>query len=408
MNLSAKRKSIVALIVLLIVMLCMSAAVSGTNFGLANEVISDSYASFQMEEGAQTRVDDKKAIRFVTKISQSELDALVANHTVEVVTMITPARYLDRVGLNSSEGFVKDCSVKKEEIVFSQANGNLTANLKGGYYYFNACLFGVLDNNITQDFAARSYLLIDGDLAGYIAYSAEKNNRSIYEVALNTKTGYAVDTDAYKNLDAISSGVYAEEYDITVNGIDGKTLELTATYGQPLYAFTEQFEQNFNNEGAYYWTGEIVGENEFTESTPITQNGMEVNAKFISLTFVEDGDGYAVVGASRGFYDMTSTVKIPETFNGKPVKAIYADAFTSDVKEIHIPEGVIINANAFNGVYPTIIIGENTFTYKANATKVDYMSYRVDGNGELVFYDEFIEIAYGYDDTIFPYLRLLI
>ena len=178
MDLATKKKSIFTLAILLAIMICLSLITSGVGLNQAYAGSTGSYATFEMLEGAQTRVDDTRAIRFVTKMSAAEYDALAAEGKVEVVTMITPARYLDRVGKNNADDFVKGCDVRKEEIIFSSDYNNLPTAKADGFYYFNACIFGVLDTNITQKFAARSYLLLDGELLTHTEYDKE-NNRSI-------------------------------------------------------------------------------------------------------------------------------------------------------------------------------------------------------------------------------------
>ena len=366
MNSTIKRKFMMTLIATLALMLCLLFSVNATTLSAQTQTISESsYSTFAMESGAQTRTDDKKAIRFITKISQEQLDALTESNQVKVVTMITPARYLERKGINDSNGFVKGADVKMEEVVFSVGNGNLKSNANAdGNYYFYACLFDIQDKNITQDFAARSYLVINEEVVAYTAYNNE-DNRSIYEVALAMKDEFIGDTEVYDNLNALCSGKYSEEYTVTVNGVDGKKVDITATYGQPLYSFETEIATALNKDGAYYYDGTVVktDDAEFGVSTGIVENGLTVNAGMEQITFAADGIDLTVTGVTNGFYSKSKVVKIPETFDGKTVKSISQDAFTSSVTEIHIPETVSLSANAINGVYPKIVKGDLTFTY---------------------------------------------
>jgi len=401
MDSTIKRRLIISLIATLTLMLCLLFSVNATasNAEIMPVVSKESYSTFEMESGAQTRTDDKKAIRFITKISQEQLDTLTETHQVKVVTMITPARYLERKGINNDSGFVKGADVAMEEVVFSEGNKNLKANAKAdGNYYFYACLFGVQDKNVTQDFAARSYLVIDGVTVAHTDYESE-DNRSIYEVANALKEEFLSDPEVYSNLNALSSGKFAESYTVAVKGLDGKTANITATYGQPLYSFENEIASALNIDGVCYYDGTASkdGDTEFSVSTAIVESGLTVNAGMETITFDADGDNLTVTGVTDGFYNKSKIVKIPATFDGKTVKSVSANAFTSNVTEIHIPETVSLSANAISGVSPKIVKGDLTFTYKEDASKIDYLSYKFDVGGNVVFVDEQLDIQYALD-----------
>lgn len=177
------------------------------------------YATFTMENGAQVRTDNQRAIRFISKIEIDDLDSL--SGTVKVVTMITPLRYLKSANLNSEAGFVKDANVNMKSVEFSVAKGNLRSVSDSTYYYFYACLYGVQEHNVPYAFAARSYIEQDGAVLGYTSYSEANNARSIYECAKNTIDNGLYDDDVeFDNLSALCK-------DYTVNVFSDQFADLS-------------------------------------------------------------------------------------------------------------------------------------------------------------------------------------
>lgn len=154
---------------------------------VSNNIYADSADVFAMVTGAETRTDDQKVLRFTTKLKKTELDNLSKDgKTVKVVTLITPTRYLTDNNISDAD-FTKEkldeLSVKYHSVVFSAENENLTNNADGDYYKFQACEYGILEQNISRAFSARSYLEVDGAITQYTDYSAENNSRAIYNVA---------------------------------------------------------------------------------------------------------------------------------------------------------------------------------------------------------------------------------
>lgn len=195
------------------------------------------YATFTMENGAQVRTDNQRAIRFVSKIDIDDLDSLTG--TVKVVTMITPLRYLKSANLNSEAGFVKDAEVNMKLIEFSAAKGNLTSVSDGTYYYFRACLYGIQEHNVPYAFAARSYIEQDGTVLGYTPYSETNNARSIYECAKSTIENGLYEGDVeFDNLSALCKdytvNVFSDQFaDLseiqTTNSSNGKPVDKSIT-----------------------------------------------------------------------------------------------------------------------------------------------------------------------------------
>ena len=170
------------------------------------------YSSFEVI-GAGIRVDDSKTIRFVTRIEKDVLDKIEGK--VEVVTMITPERYLEREKINNADGFKADANVQMNKVVFSEAKGNLKKVVEKvdetndgidnpiEYYHFNGCIYDVQEHNMSYPFAARSYITVDGgDPVAYTPYDVSGEDpvvtASLFEVAEK----------------AIASGEYTEDTDI--------------------------------------------------------------------------------------------------------------------------------------------------------------------------------------------------
>ena len=142
------------------------------------EITGVNVASFEMQQGASVRTDDKKALRFTTVIDKADLNSIIENNAgkeVAVVTMITPTNVLGETAL-SNENFLAETSFNQvEKIAF---NGNRLTYVQGKWnaetnrydtivngetnaeydkYLFNACLYDMQDANLTYDFSARSY-----------------------------------------------------------------------------------------------------------------------------------------------------------------------------------------------------------------------------------------------------------
>jgi len=212
-------------------------------FGVQNVNAEIDYSSFEVT-GAQLRVDDTKTIRFVTRIEKDVLDSIEGK--VEVVTMITPERYLDRADINNADGFKANASVAMNKVVFSDAKGNLKTNVKSvdetddsvdnpiDYYYFHGCIFGVQDHNMSYPFAARSYITIDGgEPVAYTPYDVSEADplvtASLFEVAEK-----AAASGDYAGDDLTILEGYTKTYDVHFVSTDYADVTATVKHGYNL------------------------------------------------------------------------------------------------------------------------------------------------------------------------------
>ena len=154
------------------------------------------------EKNAEIRKDrDDRVLRFTTKLSKGELDALILEEgadSVKVITMITPKDYVQAaMDADAEFNFIKD-SVTDVEVHFTNAKGNLTAVADSDYYYFKACIYEIKDANLTRKFVARSYIEVDGNPVAYAEYDLEANSYSIYDVAKSALANQSYEDDDEK------------------------------------------------------------------------------------------------------------------------------------------------------------------------------------------------------------------
>jgi hypothetical protein len=201
------------------------------------------YTSFKVI-GAGIRVDDSKTIRFVTRIEKDVLDKIEGK--VEVVTMITPERYLERAKINNEDGFKADANVQMNKVVFSEAKGNLKKVVEKvdetddgidnpiEYYHFNGCIYNVQEHNMSYPFAARSYITVDGgDPVAYTPYDVSGEDpvvtASLFEVAEK-----AIASGEYTGTDITLLEKYTKSYDVHFVSTDYADVTATVKHGYNL------------------------------------------------------------------------------------------------------------------------------------------------------------------------------
>ena len=189
-----------------------------------SRAFADNTISAVMLDGAGVRTDNKKAIRFQTLVPKAEMNALVGENgdgqnQVKIVTIITLTENLDNNGFNNASNFtaqnLTENQIKFRQVEFSNALKNLVNNdgyvvptetLEDvEYYSYNACVYDVLDQNVVKAFSARSYISINNGEPEYLDYDANKNSRSISEVAVMhlRKNPTGLDSSEIANLNVI-------------------------------------------------------------------------------------------------------------------------------------------------------------------------------------------------------------
>ena len=312
---------------------------------------------FTMLSGASVRTDDEIALRFVTRMKRTDLTAILTAKSAEmsdvnIVTMITPTDYLNEKGWatfnRENVYFPEDATKDTENDVLAQnvvmpASGyvvnalnihetDLTVNTDD-YYYYNAVLYNVAEANITRNYSARSYLEVKGEILDYTDFSYEKNSRNIWEVAAaalaDPDRGFDEDSDAYKNVSALCAS-----YEVTVNSTLNTTV-IGTTYSSEEYlpskTLTVKRGQNMRNviseinQEGWAYTYDLYDETDTKiDINAVVTKDMTLTAKFANalvFTLNDDGESYTV--ASHGnVATHTTKIKIPATYNGKPITAI--------------------------------------------------------------------------------------
>lgn len=258
------------------------------------------YTSFEVI-GAGIRVDDSKTIRFVTRIEKDVLDKIEGK--VEVVTMITPERYLERAKINNADGFKADANVAMNKVVFSEAKGNLKKVVEKvdetdddidnpiEYYHFNGCIYDVQEHNMSYPFAARSYITVDGgDPVAYTPYDVSGEDpvvtASLFEVAEKAiASGVYVDTD----LETLQK--YNKTYDVHFVSTDYADVTATVKHGYNLKDVAEIQHPCATITGFSGYDGEFITSppaGDVTVNYSIEHNFADGACKDCGLTTPED------------------------------------------------------------------------------------------------------------------------
>ena len=348
-----------------------------------NAVTVADKTTFSLVDGASVRYDaaalgeNQAAIRFTTRVEKSVVDN---NDNVQIVTMITPSRYLDETLQN---GFDNDdlTNDQVETIVMDVAN-KASADLENDpttydsseYYYYNAAIYNVKEANLSRAFSARSYLTIDGAVQYYSEFDFEKNSRSVWQVAntVKEKCEEAGDTtsEEYVNVSKLCA-----EYKITA----GEETLLTVKRGARL-AWHES-ELNAAIEGltvedttnlTYSWVNELTG---LPEETASINADVNATVSYNVLQMVANGTAYAV-STGHTLADGV-TVTVPATFNNLPVNKVADKAFEKNtaITKVILPDSVtVIGSLAFNEAknLKTIVMPGLTSTIANLATNSFY------------------------------------
>lgn len=153
------------------------------------------FENFNMVEGASVRTDaEKSGIRFESKISKADVELAnsISGGKVTFGTVIAPYEYVQQAGMFTMAaldrtdikvgGVSVDADKKYVNIVakdgmLTDAEGNVT---------IRAALVDLNENNYAREFAAISYISYEtagGTVIIYSAFDADKNVRSMREVA---------------------------------------------------------------------------------------------------------------------------------------------------------------------------------------------------------------------------------
>jgi len=362
--------------------------------------------SFVMHSGASVRMDDKRAIRFRTSILKADLETLQDMGEVKVVTMIAPLDYINE------EPFEKDSAFDKKEVVFSETNGNLTA-VQGKWnsatnqwdilvnseddpdydsYVFMACLYNVLDDNLLRQFAARSYISVNGEVYDYTDYNEKDNARSIGYVANRTLT-YVDDLqdEERDNLLALRplraeitntdlNVCVGEDKDITYSILDNNDQTQTPEDGTISFVSSDESVAKVEN-------GKLIGVKEGSVDISLVWNKSEretvislpVSATVTALPVVEENATYegdlAVKTSDKTLTLDSSIISVDKvtkvSYNGEDVGFSVNTAQNALVLE----EGALIEGEYNELSIVTSVESQTQTTETTYAVKVAYADY---------------------------------
>ncbi|MBQ8657660.1 MAG: leucine-rich repeat protein [Clostridia bacterium] len=360
---------------------------SGETQNTVNAVTVADEATFSMLDGASVRIDDdaidenKAAIRFTTRVKRSEIDN---NENVQIVTMITPSRYLDAT---LQSGFDNDdlTEDKVESIVIDVANKasaaleNDAAYDSSNYYYYNAAIYNVKEANLSRAFSARSYLTIDGEVKYYSAFDFGKNSASVWQVAADEKALLEETADEYANVSALCQTYEIKAGDTTLLTV--KRGERLAWHESELNEAIEELKTPVEDAAnlTYTWAHEVAGLPEATASI-----NADVNATVTYNVLKMEANGADAYAVSTGHTLAEGTeLTVPATFNNLPVNKVADKAFQKNtaIKKVILPDSVyLIGSSAFEqasnlktlvmpGLKSTISnLAQNSF-YRCNALR---------------------------------------
>ena len=374
-----KKKTLTIIGAAALALACTAGATAITASADTAPVVQD-YASFSMLDGASVRLKkDEKAIRFTTKILRTELneavgivagdDEATVNEklaTAQIVTMVTPTRYLDAAGktdfvaeddLNGTEegnGIqsieIRATNYAKDEDNIIEIDGSVA---KKDYYYFNACLYDVEEANLSRKFSAKSYLLIGDTIVDYTAFDYEKNSRDIWDVANQAKnSGDHKDTEStdepYDYLAALS-----KTFDVTVGDYTKNVKR-----GERLAWYADEIKDNLDKEDAdnltySYYRGLV----DYDDTQSVTSD-LTLTAKYDVINFADNGDGTYAVSTGHTL-NAGAEIVIPETFNGGSITSVAGEAFNE-------------NTNLVSIVLPDTVtsLGQKSFRKCTNLTQI--------------------------------------
>lgn len=344
------------------------AAVCCISFGAISKSFAandESSYDFKMINGASVRTDGEVALRFVTRLKRSDLETVLSKKSVEqsdvkIVTMITPADYLEAKGLteftrenvyypdDENKDAVNDVLAQNVEMTadkfvtkaenIHESDSSVNTD---DYYYYNAVLYNVSEKNIAREFAARSYLEVNGEILCYTAFDLQNNSRSVWAVAdaaiKDPNRDFDENSDAYKNVAAL-----CKTSEITVKSnlavkVGSDTYEkddyfaaqtFTVKRGQNLTSVLKEIQ----HEGYAYSPKLYDAEGSEIDATKIVEKDATITAKFTNAVVFElntQEDGYTIVSHGN-VASYTAKIKIPAEFNGKPVTAIAGNAFNAN------------------------------------------------------------------------------
>ncbi len=175
---------------------------AGTVFDVFNDTtVEVQTIDFNTTEGASIRLKTPTGIRFETKVSKADYDALVAlygEQNVELGTYIMPRTML--VGTDFRSYFADSSKTAGVDYVKIVNNGfaNRETIDTDGYYLYYGSLVNLQPNNYCTDFFGIGYIKITDGGSEYIIYGGydmEKYTRSIYYVAGCAYPDYANGTE---------------------------------------------------------------------------------------------------------------------------------------------------------------------------------------------------------------------
>ena len=338
--------------------------------------------SISMEDGLSVRTKDPIGIRFRTYVNKDYVDANQDN--IEIVVMITPTRNL------SGKTFDANFDGENKKIVFSKAIGNLVDN--GDYevpgdetnYWYHACITNLQEQNIARDFSAISYVLYDGVLLENSYTEIAQGN------AWNSAKAYLEDDTVVKTeTDIANAQALCASNVATIKGFDNETFEVTVKRGQTVAQALEGVDlaEELNVEGAAYYKGIVEDAN-----VTLTEN-TEFTAKMNALAFAHSGDrwnageNYGVAIGTLTAED-TTVIKVPETYNGKPVTCTqrYAFRHCTFIEKVYLPKKLTTLAGrSFEGCTNLNYIDARGVTYSAYTVVEGDVTLFNDGN--FIFYN---------------------
>ncbi len=170
-------------------------------------------SDFQMNFGAEARIDSRKGIRFTANITKEQFDEWTAEYTVEAGMIIVPYDYISKYGALTAENIFgenavysfDDSKVKIINLVTKSSDLKLSAD--GKNVVVKGSIVDIKESNIDRPFTARAYVkLTKNGSSTYVMADYNKNN-----IDNNTRSILYIATAAYNYHTNTAGGVYSDE-----------------------------------------------------------------------------------------------------------------------------------------------------------------------------------------------------
>ncbi|MBE5753424.1 MAG: hypothetical protein E7343_05105, partial [Clostridiales bacterium] len=370
--------------------LCLSAAAFGgvNTLVKANAETLPEGAMFEMVEGASLKINSDGGIRFRVKMDKDYRDYIVNNDNVTLNFVIAPDRLFDAVTDGNYAGMSKKIEIEVDESKIY---------VEDGYYYANACVIGLYEQNRTLAYSSIAYVEVDSAVSAYatttesvkggmydlltqsVLYTVEDYATPIFECEAydwfgTEKYPIAIESDAqYQNLVAkLNGGTSYEGKAIQIAAeVNTDSAELNAGVALPETAYTAYTVTFKNDDGSIIETYKVKE----GEQIAIPENPVKVADETSVYTF--SGWNKEIVTTVYESAEYTATYIATEV----TLKGMTTDYFTT-------------NATIKDITYPSYVSGV------ANQT-ASSIWFRTHSTYTITFNEDFVTEAKNYDTLTF-------